>query len=506
MAYPIISEYIKSKTQTQVISSYEQTIKDLSEEELNRLKKEAEDYNNRLSGNTESINDSDVKSYIDLLNVGDIIGYIEIPKIKVELPIYHGTDDLVLQKGIGHLESSSLPVGGPNTHAILTGHRGLPTSTLFTHLDKVEEGDIFYIKVLNDILAYKVDQIKVVEPTEVSYLAIIDGEDYVTLITCTPYMINSHRLLVRGVRTDAEYINNDPAEQKNLTENTDIISIRENTNQFIIIYFAAICFLVSFLYIFWYSVNMIKMVRKAKAEKDGKENEVMLENSVPIVVDEENEQEIESFENDIDNPISIDTYQSNNELNNVPNEEVSEELCSSESTDTTDETIEETFTDTEIAAIETPVIDIPSNINEVNIISENVANDEVLVVHMDNEVKIPVEEDNMIDNDIAPVSIDESNEQAANTEEIEPIIPEIILSSETKNIDESHDDVTEEINISHVETSKEPELKVTVEKVYPPEKTFLDILKENKKLIIGTAIVSSIIVGIGCIIRKKHKK
>lgn len=503
MAYPIISEYIKSKTQTQVISSYEQTIKDLSEEELNRLKKEAEDYNNRLSGNTESINDSDVKSYIDLLNVGDIIGYIEIPKIKVELPIYHGTDDLVLQKGIGHLESSSLPVGGPNTHAILTGHRGLPTSTLFTHLDKVEEGDIFYIKVLNDILAYKVDQIKVVEPTEVSDLAIIDGEDYVTLITCTPYMINSHRLLVRGVRTDAEYINDDAAEQKNLTENTEIISIRENTNQFIIIYFAAICFLVSFLYIFWYSVNMIKMVRKAKAKKDGKENEVMLENSVPIVVDEENEQEMESFENDIDNPISIDTYQSNNEHNNMTNEEVSEELCSSENTDTTDKTVEETFADEEIYAIETPVMDISNDISEPDVTNTN---DEVLVAHMDNDVEIPVEEDNIVNNDITPVSIDESNEQTADTEVIEPIIPEIILSSETKNIDESHDDVTEEINISHVETSKEPELKVTVEKVYPPEKTFLDILKENKKLIIGTAIVSSIIVGIGCIIRKKHKK
>ena len=138
---------------------------------------------------------------MDLTGVGESIGYITIPKIDAELPIYEGSSAEVLQKGVGHMEQSSYPVGGEGTHSVLTGHRGLPDAELFTRLDELEIGDKFYLHVLDEILAYQVDQIKVVEPNETGDLDIIPGEDYCTLVTCTPYAINTHRLLVRGVRT-----------------------------------------------------------------------------------------------------------------------------------------------------------------------------------------------------------------------------------------------------------------------------------------------------------------
>ena len=142
------------------------------------------------------------ESYVDLSGVGESIGYITIPKIDLELPIYEGSSADVLQKGIGHMEQSSYPIGGEGTHSVLTGHRGLPDAELFTHLDKMEIGDRFYLHVLDEILAYRVDQIKVVEPNETGDLDIIPGKDYCTLVTCTPYSINTHRLLVRGIRTE----------------------------------------------------------------------------------------------------------------------------------------------------------------------------------------------------------------------------------------------------------------------------------------------------------------
>jgi sortase A len=147
---------------------------------------------------------TEVPGYYDTLSVMDngMIGYLEIDRISVELPIYHGTSDAVLNKGVGHLEGSSLPVGGENTHCVMSAHRGLPSSKLFTDLDRMEIGDTFRIVVLDQILTYQVDFIKIIEPTDVEDLQIIDGGDYCTLFTCTPYGINTHRLLVRGVRIE----------------------------------------------------------------------------------------------------------------------------------------------------------------------------------------------------------------------------------------------------------------------------------------------------------------
>jgi sortase A len=130
------------------------------------------------------------------------MGYIEIPGINVSLPLYHGTDEAVLQVAIGHLDWSSLPVGGPSTHSVVSGHRGLPSAKLFTNLDRLQEGDLFYFRILDEILTYEVDQILIVEPTEIDSLMIMDGKDYCTLFTCTPYGINTHRLLVRGHRVE----------------------------------------------------------------------------------------------------------------------------------------------------------------------------------------------------------------------------------------------------------------------------------------------------------------
>lgn len=173
---------------------------------LNAMKEAAKKYNEQLSNvvsvDDENENNEQGESYADLLNIGESLGYITIPKIDVNLPIYNGTSQDVLSKGVGHMEQSSYPLGGESTHCVLTGHRGLPSAVLFTDLDKLEIGDEFYLHVLDEILAYKVDQIKVVEPNEFGDLEIIDGKDYCTLVTCTPYAINSHRLLVRGERTE----------------------------------------------------------------------------------------------------------------------------------------------------------------------------------------------------------------------------------------------------------------------------------------------------------------
>lgn len=147
-----------------------------------------------------------VVSYKDINGENQVLGYIVIPKIDVNLPIYSGTGESVLKKGVGHMEQTSYPLGGESTHCVLTGHRGLPSATLFTDLDKLDIGDEFYLHVMDEVLAYRVDKISVIEPEESGFLDIIEGEDYCTLVTCTPYAINSHRLLIRGVRT--EYTDN----------------------------------------------------------------------------------------------------------------------------------------------------------------------------------------------------------------------------------------------------------------------------------------------------------
>ncbi len=209
LLYPTVSDYLSRIHSSKVIQSYEKSIVGLDQETKNKMLQEAQAYNSSLIGKEElydpfmSIEKVD-KYYMSLLNSnGDgVMGYIQIPRIDVKLPIYHTTSDKVLQKGVGHLQGTSLPVGGKSTHVALSGHRGLPSSSLFTDLDLLEIGDIFYMEVLGNTSAYKIDQIKTVLPNEIKDLAIVDGEDYVTLITCTPYSVNTHRLLVRGTRID----------------------------------------------------------------------------------------------------------------------------------------------------------------------------------------------------------------------------------------------------------------------------------------------------------------
>ena len=208
LLYPTVSNYLVSKNGSRAVENYEKLITELSDEEIEEIFARADEYNRSLVGHA-SLDDpfgtgeSDEDSvYNSLLNVSGngMMGYIKIPKIDVKLPIYHGTSDGVLQKYVGHFSDSSLPVGGESTHAVLTGHRGLPSARLFTDLDKITQGDIFYVTVLNRTLAYQVDQILTVLPHETEALRIVDGADYVTLVTCTPYGVNTHRLLIRGHR------------------------------------------------------------------------------------------------------------------------------------------------------------------------------------------------------------------------------------------------------------------------------------------------------------------
>lgn len=205
-SYPFISNMVAQRHASQVVKDYETNVEEMDEEKIDAMKEAAKKYNEQLSNvvsvDDENENNEQGESYVDLLNIGESLGYITIPKINVNLPIYNGTSQDVLSKGVGHMEQSSYPLGGESTHCVLTGHRGLPSAVLFTDLDKLEIGDEFYLHVLDEILAYKVDQIKVVEPNESGDLEIIDGKDYCTLVTCTPYAINSHRLLVRGERTE----------------------------------------------------------------------------------------------------------------------------------------------------------------------------------------------------------------------------------------------------------------------------------------------------------------
>ena len=187
---------------SQAIAAYDEQVAEMDQEQIDAAKEAVRKYNEQLNAAVEAsaMQGEDGISYLDLVDVGESIGFIEIPKIDVYLPIYSGTNEDVLQKGVGHLAESSYPIGGTSTHSVLTGHRGLPSAVLFTDLDKLEEGDVFYLHVLDEVLAYKVDQIKVVLPEETQDIGIVEGKDYCTLVTCTPYAINTHRMLVRGVR------------------------------------------------------------------------------------------------------------------------------------------------------------------------------------------------------------------------------------------------------------------------------------------------------------------
>ena len=206
LLYPTVADWWNSRHQSQAIASYVDTVTELDEDRYEELLAEARAYNELLLQDENRFlpDEEDLEYYNSLLNVSGsgIMGYVEIPEIDVTLPIYHGTSEEVLQTAIGHIEGSSLPVGGESTHCVISGHRGLPSARLFTDLDQITEGDIFQLHVLDETLTYEVDQISVVEPDDVSLLAIEEGEDLCTLVTCTPYGVNSHRLLVRGHRVE----------------------------------------------------------------------------------------------------------------------------------------------------------------------------------------------------------------------------------------------------------------------------------------------------------------
>lgn len=206
LLYPTVSNYVNSMHQSQVIVDYTQSVGQLQVEEYAVLRAQAEEYNRALleRENQYDLTDELLEQYNALLDISGtgIMGYVEIPRINCTLPIYHGTDEAVLQVAVGHLEWTSLPVGGESTHSVISGHRGLPSAELLTNIDRMRMGDRFYIHVLDQVLEYQVDDIAVVEPQDTSRLLVTQGKDYMTLVTCTPYGVNSHRLLVRGVRVD----------------------------------------------------------------------------------------------------------------------------------------------------------------------------------------------------------------------------------------------------------------------------------------------------------------
>lgn len=205
LLYPSISEFYNQKVQSKEIEDYEFILKKIDKKNYDDIFKEADEYNSSLRNlNDQFVDYRNLENYDEVLNVNNrgMIGYVSIEKIKVELPIFHGTSEKVLSNASGHLEGTSFPVGGTGTHSAISAHRGLASATLFTNLDKLEIGDTFTITVLDRLLTYEIDEILIVDPKDVNSLKIADDKDYVTLVTCTPYGINSHRLLVRGKRIE----------------------------------------------------------------------------------------------------------------------------------------------------------------------------------------------------------------------------------------------------------------------------------------------------------------
>ncbi len=212
LLYPTISNFLVQRNSSYAVQTYESALENMGEDQKKEALEKAREYNKKIRGKViagdpfAGHHDVEDDEYWEVLNIEEngMMGYIQIPKISVELPIYHGTKERVLQKGIGHWEGTSFPVGGSSTHSVLTGHRGLPTIDLFSDLDRMTNGDVFYLKILGETLAYQVDNIQTVLPEETESLQVYEGKDYVTLVTCTPYAVNTHRLLVRGIRIPYE--------------------------------------------------------------------------------------------------------------------------------------------------------------------------------------------------------------------------------------------------------------------------------------------------------------
>lgn len=248
LLYPIISNLLMNIFQTTAIQEYNYTVEQMQQDKIEEILSEARVYNEQFK-NTIVVDpfsqeaESSVNSeYNEILNIDGTMGYIEIPKINVNLPIFHGTSEEVLKRGVGHIETTPLPIGGEGNHSVLSAHRGLPSAKLFTDLDKLEIGDVFMIKMLTETLVYKINQIKVVEPTDTQYLQAEEGEDYITLITCTPYAINTHRMLVRGTRIDTdEYLAS--------INNSNLDSEKESVNYlFIFIIVVLVILIVIFIF------------------------------------------------------------------------------------------------------------------------------------------------------------------------------------------------------------------------------------------------------------------
>jgi sortase A len=212
LAFPFLSDYFHAKAQTRVIEGHNEALASIDKPHLDRLIEAAREYNEELRANPNRFHktDNELARYHDMLQIGesgsDIIGTLEIERLGISLPIYLGTDDDVLRIGLGHIEGTSLPVGGPGTHTAITGHRGLPTASLLTDIDRMEIGDIFTLNILNLQMHYMADQIEVVLPDDFSKLSIYPDKDYATLLTCTPIGVNTHRLLVRGIRLAGEAV------------------------------------------------------------------------------------------------------------------------------------------------------------------------------------------------------------------------------------------------------------------------------------------------------------
>lgn len=204
LVYPTTADYWNSFHQSHAISEYMETVSQIDDESFHSMWEEADWYNQSLlkKQNRYYLDEEEMKTYESILkvNVTGIMSYVEIPSLKISLPIYHGTDETTLKIAIGHIPGSSLPVGGPSTHCVISGHRGLPSAKLFTEIDQLKKGDTFFLETLGETLTYEVDQIRIVLPNELEDIEIEEGKDYCTLVTCTPYGVNSHRLLVRGHR------------------------------------------------------------------------------------------------------------------------------------------------------------------------------------------------------------------------------------------------------------------------------------------------------------------
>lgn len=259
LLYPSVSNYWNMKRQSRAVEDYNDYVKNINPEDYSKIFEQAENYNKSLADLDSPLTEyTKLKNYEDTLNINDngMIGYISIDKLRVELPIYHSTSDTVLSSACGHLEGSSFPIGGEGTHSVLSAHRGLPSAKLFSELDKLEEGDTFKITILDRILTYKVDQIRIVNPADINDIQLESDKDYCTLLTCTPYGINTHRLLVRGIRTE-------DIEEENLSITSDAYII----DKFIVTPAVALpILLLLIIYVFFKPIK-----RKLPLEEEGEE-------------------------------------------------------------------------------------------------------------------------------------------------------------------------------------------------------------------------------------------